>query len=364
MRKSPLLINIMTATLTPGDAIGNFILSCRRIFRQWGARVQLYADHVAPQLAGIAQQSHMYQARGDGLLWYHYSIYADNLELALASHEYKIMDYHGISPSHLFAGENQHMELLCRKGEERLPALHDGFDSYVVHSQYSQQQLIRLGFASQKIEVIPLCVDMTRFKNGADQALSRDLAKLDYLLFVGRIVPQKDILATLKIFACLLEHRPQMVLILVGSRQHAPKYGQRLEAFVAARGLTNRVLFLDQVNDPRQLAALFSHARAYVATSEWESFCVPVAESLFFAVPCIVHNVEPLPETAGPGGLVIDKNQPQDALSKIINLIENETAYRRLSQASRKWAQRYSDDALAGNLLTFFTKIFHLNGQR
>jgi L-malate glycosyltransferase len=358
MKKSPLIFNIMTAALTPGDAIGNFILSCRRIFQQWNGRVNLYADHVAPQLAGIAQQSQFYPGNGNGLLWFHYSIYADNLELAVASRDYKVMDYHGISPPYLFSGQNQHLERLCRQGLERLPRLNGLFDRYVVHSQYSREQLINLGFPAEKIEVIPLCVDTTRFKKGVDQSLAKDLSRLEYLLFVGRIVPQKDILATLELFTCLRQYRPQTALILVGTREHAPKYQQQLDAFITSHHLKNRVMFLDQVNDPSQLAALFSHAKAYVATSEWESFCVPIAESLFFATPCIIHNVEPLPETAGAGGLIINKSQPQEAAKKIRDLLEDQTVYRQHSDASLKWAQRYTDEALTRNLLVFFSKLF------
>jgi hypothetical protein len=100
----PNTIHIMTAGLTPGDAISNFALSSGRILREWGAKVYLYADHIAPQLADVARHSRFYPNTGKDFLWFHYSIYADNLAFALGSQDFKLMDFHGICPPKLKPG--------------------------------------------------------------------------------------------------------------------------------------------------------------------------------------------------------------------------------------------------------------------
>jgi len=82
-------------------------------------------------------------------------------------------------------------------------------------------------------------------------------------------------------------------------------------------------------------------------TSEWESFCVPVAESMFFGVPPVVHYIPPLPEVAGPGGLVIDKKQPKVAADKMVALLEDEAAYKAMSQMAVAQAQQFTDKSLA-----------------
>ncbi|MBE2225583.1 MAG: hypothetical protein IAF02_28865, partial [Anaerolineae bacterium] len=80
MTTVPLTVHIMTAAMTPGDAIGNYILSSARIWREWGVRVEIFADYVAPVYGGLVKPTILYPATGDALLWYHYSIYADNIE--------------------------------------------------------------------------------------------------------------------------------------------------------------------------------------------------------------------------------------------------------------------------------------------
>lgn len=352
----PPTIHIMTAGLTPGDALSNFAISSRRILREWGTTVHLYADHIAPQYGGIARHSRFYPNSGTDFLWFHYSIYADNVEIALASRDKKMMDFHGICPPRLFDGQNEHMAYLCQQGLDVLPTLHDKFGSYVVHSEYSREWLQSLNYPADKINKLFYCIDTSMF-TGEDEELAASLTQLDYFLMVGRIVPQKDVLALVEIFSQINRARPSTVLILVGTRQQAGKYQQQIEALIAQKGLQNRVLFTDQVNNPAVLEALFRHAKLLFVTSEWESFCVPIAESLHFGVPTAVHDVPPLPEVAGPAGLVFDKANPTAAATQVLALLADETRYQTMRQATTVWAAQYTDSALAENVKQLFTRL-------
>jgi L-malate glycosyltransferase len=191
-----LTIRLMTASMSPGDAIGNYISSLARLLRGWGARVELYADHVDPAYGAPVYPSHSYPRGGDGVLWYHYSIYSDNVAVALASDDYKVIDYHGISPPHLFSGENERLAALCRRGLEALPAVVASADYLVTHSGYTTAELRAFGY--EKIWEYPLFVDTAHFR-GEDEELAALLARASYLLFVGRIVPQKSIHTLLEI---------------------------------------------------------------------------------------------------------------------------------------------------------------------
>ena len=357
MNQIPPVVHIMTAGLTPGDAIGNFIVSSSRILHESDSRVYLYADYVAPHFSTLAKPSRFYPNNGQDFLWYHYSIYADNIEEAINSRDYKIMDFHGISPSHLYAGQNESLATLCQKGLDLLPTLKDVFDGYVVHSEYTRQWLESLGYPADKIVKIPLCID-TAVYPAPDAELATSLSQLDYLLMVGRIVPQKDVTALIEIFSHVHRQRPDMALILVGGRVQAGKYQRQLERLIAQKKLQNRVLFTGQINNRAVLAALFSYARLLLVTSEWESFCVPVAESLHFGVPTAVHQIPPLPEVAGPAGLVFDKANPRQTAAQILELLADNGRYQQMSQTARDWAIQYTDEALAQNMKALFN---HLN---
>jgi glycosyltransferase involved in cell wall biosynthesis len=351
-----LVVHIMTAALSPGDAIGNYVMTLRRLLTEFGCRVKLYADHVAPQYRLQAYPSVGYCPTGHDVLWYHYSIYADNLALVESSTDYKVMDFHGVSPPHLFAGYNSRLERLCRLGNDLLPSFRDRFDLCVVHSEYSRRLLQERGFAH--IEKLPLIVDTARYDATQDEALSAWLRRLPYLLFVGRIVPQKDVLALLNLFAYLRSRRPEVALLLVGGRDLAPAYQREIDRAVERLGLSQRVLFTGHITDPAMLASLFRHARFTVITSEWESFCVPVVESMFFETPVVIHHVPPLPEVARDAGLVIDKHRPEAAADLIDGTWADGHAYEQLKQACRQRAPHFTTLALRTQLLSMLRRAF------
>jgi glycosyltransferase involved in cell wall biosynthesis len=348
----------MTVSLKPGDAIGNYVLTSARIWQQWGARVRVYGEYVDPTLALVAEPARYYRPTGDAILWYHYSIYDEaSVGRLLESQDFKVMDYHGISPSYLFDGQNAYLAELCRRGIELLPQLRTVFDAAVAHSSFTRAELQNHGFDTRRLYQLPLCVDTNRFAGGPDAELVATLAKLDYCLFIGRLVPQEDLLALLDIFHDIHRTRPEMVLVLVGSPDLAESYQRQLQERIRARNLERRVLFTGQVNNPAVLAAFFQQARFLLVTSDWESFCVPLVEAMYFGTPAIVHDTPPLPEVLGGGGLVVDKRRPAEAAAAILALLDDRQQYAELSTAARQRSAAFTDIALADALFGMLKDI-------
>jgi glycosyltransferase involved in cell wall biosynthesis len=161
----------------------------------------------------------------------------------------------------------------------------------------------------------------------------------------------------LGILAALRQHRPSATLVLVGSRTATPAYQQQIDKAVVDMGLAAHVLFLGQVNDTAVLATLFQKAHFLIVTSEWESFCVPVVEAMYFGVPPIVDKISPLPEVAGPAGIIIDKHKPDETAETILSFWHNPTAYQQLSTTAKKRAAEFTDNALAQALLKMMQEL-------
>lgn len=357
MTGSRLSVHMMTASFVPGDAIGNYMLTSANHWRHWGAHVAFYADNIAPPYAGIAKPSVMYPAAGNALLWYHYSIYTDNIILARSSQDLKIMDFHGIAPPQMFAKHNSHLSTLCQRGIDLLPELTDSFDYYVVHSNFTRDVLLANGYDPERIYLLPLCVDSDRYESGADPSVSALLTQIEYFLFVGRIVPQKDIEAMLDIFSHIHRQRPQSVLILVGNRQITPGYQFQLKRKIEQFGLVNHVLFTGQVNNSAVLAALFQNAKLLFITSKWETFCVPLVEAMYFGTPSVTHKIPPLPEIIDNSGLIIDKSHPHSAAESVLNLLADEKGYESLSRAAKTRANYFTEASLGKELLAMLSRI-------
>jgi glycosyltransferase involved in cell wall biosynthesis len=232
------------------------------------------------------------------------------------------------------------------------------FDTCVVHSEYTRELLVENGFDEAIIHKLPLIVDTPRFADAVDEDLGALLGQLEYLLFVGRIVPQKDILAMLDIFEQVNQQRPQTCLILVGSQDHTPSYQKQIQRTIKQKGLEGRVMFTGQVNDTAVLATLLQNASFLIITSDWETFCVPVAEAMFFGTPPIVHNIPPVPEIAGTGGVVIDKKNVGETAVTILNLLEDKTRYQQLCQASQARSTSFTEKSLMATLQNMLIQVF------
>ncbi len=350
-------VHLMTASLTPGDALSNNFLTLRQLFTEFGCRVMLYADWASPDFPAPVYASNMYRATGQDILWYQFSIGAANLECILTSTDYRVMDFQGVSPAHLFKGYDAYMEQVCLEGEAWLPRLSDQFDMCVVHSDYSRDLLVQAGYR-QPIEKLPMVVEARRDQAPDDPRLAQLLSQLNYFLFVGRVVPQKDIVAMLNLLAAVHEHHPEAALIIAGRRDMAAAYQRQIDRAVKELKLERHVLFLGQVNDASTLASLYRYARFTLIVSEWESFCVPVLESMHYGTPVVAHSVPPVPEVMAQGGIVIDKTQPQAAAQAIEPLWHDSPERDRLRAVAQLRAQDFSLNQLRQQLLKLLQKAF------
>lgn len=245
------------------------------------------------------------------------------------------------------------MEWLCQQGERYLTSLAPHVDWAIVHTEYVRHDLLRRGYRT--LHKVPLVVDTSRFTGDGDPQWEPLLADLEYLLFVGRIVPQKNLSLLLDVFAALHRLRPQLKLFLVGGHS-LPSYLAELQTQAERLGIAAAVVFVGKVDQPAALTSFFRHARFSVALSVWESFCVPIVESLYFGTPVLGHNVPPIPETMGRGGVLLTGDSAAMA-AQIATLWDDQPRYAQLQHAGQQHAQHFTDAQLRDSLLHLFQAI-------
>ena len=128
-----------------------------------------------------------------------------------------------------------------------------------------------------------------------------------YILYVGNLLPHKNLLRLLDAFA-LLRRRRLCRLIIRGEGR--PAYARLLRERIESLGLRDAVTFVGYGGEDG-LRQLYSAAVCLVLPSLGEGFGLPVLEAMACGTPVITASASSLPEVAGDAALMVD---PYDAL--------------------------------------------------
>jgi len=176
-------------------------------------------------------------------------------------------------------------------------------------SERTKQDIVdtyRIG--AGRIHVVPNGVDESRYRTGADPAWSRGKYGLEaYLLYVGNLLPHKNLSRLLEAFALVAKRFPHR-LVIAGRRD--PRYYPALEAKVKVLGLEERVSFLDYVPQ-EELPALYAGADVFILPSLYEGFGLPILEAMACGTPVIASCAGSLPEVTGDAAVLIDPHDVQ-----------------------------------------------------
>jgi len=336
----------MTATLVAGDAIGNYI---PMIVRACQPRhdVAVFADRGAPDQQFLP--SYAYVPTSSDILWFHYSIWSENFVcLRQRGPDFKIMDFHGVCPPELFSEDERELKRLAARALRVLPRYRDVFDLCLVHSSYSEQVLRAAGY--ERIVKAPLAIGRTLAEADEHPFLASRLSRLEFLLFVGRVVAQKDILGAIELYSKVRRRRPQVKMWIIGDRAASPQYQRQIAELVRRLGVERDVGFTGRLADPTLLKPFCKYARLLVMLSRWESFCVPVVEAMAFGVPTVTSELSCVPEVMGDTGLVIDRQNLEGAADEIAELLGDGERYTELRGRCLERAELFTEARMVETL--------------
>ena len=116
---------------------------------------------------------------------------------------------------------------------------------------------------SQNVSLVPVGVNTKRFIKKTNQQAGA--TSKEYVISFGALKPRKGQLESLKAFSSIASSYPNLNYVFVGSTSDAPSYYNRIVQYVKECDLTNRVSFVENVNDD-QLVSLYSQAKFFVLT--------------------------------------------------------------------------------------------------
>jgi len=174
---------------------------------------------------------------------------------------------------------------------------------------------------------------------------------LPYVLFVGNLLPHKNLPRLVEAFAQITASTP-VRLVVVG--------GGRPRAVAALRALADRVgaaVELRAFVAPSEVPPLLRGARALVLPSLAEGFGLPAVEAMACGTPVIAGNVSSLPEVIGDAGLLVDPHDVAGLADAVVRVLSDDRLRKELSARGLERAARFSWARCAGELLAIVREV-------
>jgi glycosyltransferase involved in cell wall biosynthesis len=163
-----------------------------------------------------------------------------------------------------------------------------------------------------------------------------------YVLFVGSIAPRKNVARIVQAYNLFLRQtRSDTKLVLVGKKWIAEDVDRTIEEL----GLSANVIHIGHMDHSR-LPVLYSAAEMLVFPSLWESFGIPVMESMACGTPVLTSRGSCLPETAGDAALFVDPYSVDDIAEGMCRIMSDsglaETLRNRGIERAKQFTWRHS----------------------
>ncbi len=223
-------------------------------------------------------------------------------------------------------------------------------DAIICISEFTKKELIRFTHCQeQKLHLV---------HNGMDQSWhnitkERFSCQKPFLLFVGNVKPNKNLVNLIKAFD-LIKNNISQDLVIVGKKEGFITGDDAV--FKAAEGLGNRIRFTGHI-DKATLIQYYKHADALVFPSFYEGFGLPPLEAMICGCPVLVSNAASLPEVCGDAALYCNPFNVEDIAVKIYEIINNLELRKTLISNGEKRVLLFTWDECAQKTLKVIEKV-------
>lgn len=223
----------------------------------------------------------------------------------------------------------------------------------IVPSEAVKRDLVeKLGFAGQRITVIPHGVDEQFFRASPSEP-DRGVSGLPerYVLSLGAMEPRKN-LSTL-LAACRLlpeELRRSYPLVIAGASGWK---NDKLRAEIAALPEVRAIGYVE----PQALPLVYAGASAFIFPSLYEGFGMPLLEAMAAGVPVVTSNISAMPEVVGDAGLTIDPRSASELARAIERVLTDRELASLLAERGTRRARELTWEKTALATKAFFERV-------
>ncbi len=180
----------------------------------------------------------------------------------------------------------------------------------------------------------------------------KDLVGKDFLMYVGRPTPHKNLWKLIEAFDSLKGVYPDLYLVLAGKID-------RNYSNIKRRATSNGVMdiyFTDYISEG-ELRWLYENCQAYVFPSLSEGFGLPGLEAMSLGSPVVSSDATCLPEIYGDAAEYFDPHDKHSLIKALTAVLGDSKLRENLINKGRDQATKYSWQRMAEETLATYTKV-------
>jgi len=183
--------------------------------------------------------------------------------------------------------------------------------------------------------------------------------ELGRVLFAGRVIPRKDPLTAIRAFAKLNKRHPQAQLRIAGEIDADPPYAKLAKSLVAELGLSDRVHFLGQLDEP----AILDEYRAcmmVLLSSVQETAPVVIEQAMAAGKPVVTTDAGGCGALVANGetGFVAPIGDAHGLAHGMIRLMDDHALYEQMSAGARWQAtERFKVSSVVDKTLDLYRSL-------
>lgn len=201
---------------------------------------------------------------------------------------------------------------------------------------------------SRETSYIPNGIDRPIIKEANELIERLGLYKDEYILFLGRIVPEKGIDYLIEAFKNVETNKK---LVIAGGVSDTSAYMNKLKDMAAG---DDRIIFTGFIQG-NLLEELYSNAYIYILPSDIEGMPLSLLEAMSYGNCCLVSDIAECVEVVNKKAVVFRKSNVLDLKEKIKMLCNNEELVNRYKKDSTDFiCTKYNWNKVVGQMLELY----------
>lgn len=177
-----------------------------------------------------------------------------------------------------------------------------------------------------------------------------------YILYLGNAHPNKNIRNVLKALSIYNQRNEQSAILVMPDVSDA--LVRNILKEINQSRLRPHIHLTGYIPNP-ELVYIYRSASLFLYPSFYESFGIPILESMASGVPVITSNRAAMPEIAGNAAELVDPDNPIEIANAIEVILQDSILHSKYKSAGLSRASAFDWKITAKYILSIYTELYH-----